>query len=63
MIIRKEFHMELSNRSTGMVIFSVSTDELEKATFDALWASIGNQIFNPDPDKASFFELRLSPLR
>lgn len=64
MIIRKGFHIELMNRSNNRVIFSAATDELEKATFDRLWQSIGDNLYNADPGaQVGYYEIRVTPLQ
>lgn len=36
--------LEMVNRRNNRVIFSASTDELDKAVFDQLWAAIGDML-------------------
>ncbi len=62
MIIKDGLHLELVNRSTGRVIFSAATDELEKSVFDELWATIGNGVWKStsEVDKTAHYEIRIS---
>lgn len=62
-IIKKGIYLEMSNRSSQRVVFSAATDELDKETFDALWAVIGDNIFNKDVDRIEYYEIRVSPIQ
>ena len=70
MIIRKGFHIELINRNNSRIVFSASTDEIEKATFEQLWKTVGDQVFKGtdekgdprDPRSVGYYELRVSPI-
>lgn len=56
--------LELTNRSTNRIIFSAATDELDKAVFDRLWQSLGDQLFAAEPDgHQNFYEIRLTRVR
>jgi len=63
-IIKNGMHLEMSNRSTGRVIFSAATDQLDKETFDKLWSAIGDNIFKGnESEQIQYFEVRVSPIR
>lgn len=63
-IITEGIWLEMINRNTQRVIFSASTDELDKAVFDQLWSAIGDMIHRESKkDKASRrdeYEIRIS---
>lgn len=62
-VIRKGLYLEMSNRSTGRVVFSAATNELDKKTFDKLWAAIGDNVYDHrDGDQMQHYEIRVSPI-
>ncbi len=63
-IITEGIWLEMIDRRKGRVIFSASTDELDKDIFDQLWSSIGDMIHRKSIDggksRMSEFEIRIS---
>lgn len=62
-VIRKGLYIEMSNRSTQRIVFSAATDELDKDTFDKLWAAVGDNVYNHrDEEQMQYYEIRVSPI-
>lgn len=62
-VIRKGLYIEMSNRSTQRVVFSAATNELDKDTFDTIWAAIGDNVYNHrDDERMQYYEIRVSPI-
>lgn len=63
-IIKTGVWLELQNRRTNRILFSASTDELDKEIFDQLWSSIGDMVHREsmagDASSSDEYQIRIS---